>query len=257
MPDRPPPPDNDGSSFEAQWRERFEEFAELRDDDAGIAGWSPSGLETRFRFFTRRWSDPPAAGVWLDIGCGAGTYSSWLHRRGLHTIGLDYSQPTLLKARARIPREIALVAGDAMRLPFADRALDGALCFGVLQAVSDSATVVREIARVLAPGGTLWIDALNREGIAARLTELRRTFRGKQRHLRYESARALERCLVEAGFIDVRRHWLPIAPARLATTQRFLESNSAHYCVDSVPCFGRLLSHSVVFTARKALPRES
>ena len=49
MPDRSLPPDNDGPSFESKWRERFEEFAELRDDDAGIAGWSPSGLETRFR----------------------------------------------------------------------------------------------------------------------------------------------------------------------------------------------------------------
>jgi SAM-dependent methyltransferase len=253
MPDRPPPPDNDGPSFEAQWRERFEEFAELRDDDAGIAGWSPSGLETRFRFFTRRWIDPPAAGVWLDVGCGAGTYSSWLHRRGLHTIGLDYSQPTLLKARRRIPGEIALVAGDAMRLPFADRALDGALCFGVLQAVSDSATVVREIARVLAPGGVIWIDALNRDGIAARLTELRRAFRGKQRHLRYESARALERCLVEAGFSEVRRYWLPIAPARLQRMQPSLESKALVAILDLIPAAGRLLSHSFVYSAR--MPR--
>lgn len=253
MPDRSLPPDHDGPSFEAQWRERFEEFAELRDDDAGIAGWSPSGLDTRFRFFTRRWRDPPTAGVWLDIGCGAGTYSSWLHQRGLHTIGLDYSQPTLLKARGRVPGEVALVAGDAMHLPFADHALDGALCFGVLQAISDSATIVREIARVLAPGGTLWIDALNREGIAARLSELRRKLRGKQRHLRYESSRALARCLVEAGFTDVRRYWLPIAPARLQRLQPSLESKALVAILDSIPTAGRLLSHSFVYSAR--IPR--
>lgn len=254
MPDRSPTPDNDGPSFEAKWRERFEEFAELRDDDAGIAGWSPSGLETRFRFFTRRWSDPPAAGLWLDIGCGAGTYSSWLHRRGLRTIGLDYSQPTLLKARGRIPGEIALVAGDAMHLPFADGTFDGALCFGVLQAVSDSAPIVREIARVLAPGGVLWIDALNRDGIAARLTEIRRTLRGKQRHLRYESAHALERCLVDAGFIDIRRYWLPIAPTRLQRMQPLLESKALVAILDSIPAAGRLLSHSFVYSARMPRP---
>jgi len=250
MPDRSTPPDIDGSSFEAKWRERFEEFAELRDDDAGIAGWSPSGLETRFRFFTRRWSDPPAAGLWLDIGCGAGTYSRWLHERGLRVVGLDYSQPTLLKARARIPGEIALVAGDAMRLPFADRTFDGALCFGVLQAVSDSAPVVREIARVLMPGALLWIDALNRDGMAARLTELRRTLRGKQRHLRYESAHVLEGCLVDAGLIDVHRYWLPIAPARLQRVQRSLDSRAIVAMLDSIPAAGRLLSHSFVYSAR-------
>ena len=93
--------------------------------------------------------------------------------RGLRTIGLDYSQPTLAKARARLPADIVLVAGDATQLPFADDTFDGALCFGVLQAVSDSAPSSVRLARVLAPGALLWIDALNRDGIAARLIELR------------------------------------------------------------------------------------
>ena len=239
------------SSFDRAWRERFEEFAELRDDDAGIAGWSPTGLDTRFRFFTRRWNDAPAGGLWLDVGCGAGTYSRWLRERGLRVVGLDYSQPTLAKARARLPTEIALAAADAKSLPIADEAVDGILCFGVLQAVSESATVVRELGRVLKRGGLLWIDALNREGLAARITTARRRMQGKGQHLRYESADALECALAESGFGDVHRHWLPIAPARFAHGQRLLESPAARYCVDRVPLIGRLASHSVAFSARK------
>jgi ubiquinone/menaquinone biosynthesis C-methylase UbiE len=168
----------------------------------------------------------------------------------LRTIGLDYSQPTLAKARARLPADIVLVAGDATQLPFADDTFDGALCFGVLQAVSDSAPVVRELARVLAPGAMLWIDALNRDGIAARLIELHRTLRAKKRHLRYESTFDLERCLVDAGMVDVRLHWLPIAPGRLQRMQPLLDSRVTAAALKAVPFAGRLLSHSFVYSAR-------
>lgn len=238
-------------SFEAQWRERFEEFAELREDDAGIAGWSASGLNTRFRFFRRVWSGAAEGSRWLDAGCGAGTYSRWLVDRQLSVVGLDYSQPTLYKARRRLPATIALCAGDATRLPFRDASFDGVLCFGVLQAVSETEPLVREIARVLKPGATLYIDALNREGLAARLTEVRRRLRRKRRHLRYESAARLARILEESGFGNVARHWLPIAPAKLTALQPVLESRAFLAMLSRVPLAGRLFSHSLVCTATR------
>src|SRR5207237_423577 len=58
--------------------------------------------------------------VYLDVGCGAGTYTRWLSDQGLQVVGLDYSQPTLKKARQRMSPGIPLCAGDATRLPFAD-----------------------------------------------------------------------------------------------------------------------------------------
>src|SRR5438128_4020607 len=88
----------DGSSrtrFEEEWRERFEEFATLREDDAGIAGWSLSGLETRFRFFRRLWSEAPAGALYLDVGFGAATYTRWPAEQGLRVIRLDCSRRTL------------------------------------------------------------------------------------------------------------------------------------------------------------------
>ena len=238
-------------SFEAQWRERFEEFAALRDDDAGIAGWSASGLDTRFRFFRRLWSGAVAGSRWLDLGCGAGTYSRWLADRQLAVVGLDYSQLTLDKARLRLPATIALCAGDATRLPLRNAAFDGVLCFGVLQAVSDTSTVVREIARVLKPGAALYIDALNGDGLAARLSEANRKLRRKAPHLRYESAGQLSRALAESGFTNVERHWLPIAPARLAAIQPMLESSAFLATLSRVPLAGRLLGHSIVYKAMR------
>jgi hypothetical protein len=60
----------------------------------------------------------------------------------------------------------------------------------------------------------------------------------------------LEGCLVDAGFIDIRRYWLPIAPARLQRMQPSLESKALVAVLDSLPVVGRLLSHSFVYSAR-------
>jgi SAM-dependent methyltransferase len=240
------------TTFEAQWHERFVEFATLREDDAGIAGWSPSGLETRFRFFRRHWRLANPLGIYLDVGCGAATYTRWLADRGVSAVGVDYSQPTLFKARARTPESIPLCAGDATRLPFQDATFDGALCFGLLQAVSDARPVAIELSRVLKPGAELWIDALNGGGLVARTQQARLRLKGKQMHLRYDAPRDIIRVLSECGFIDVRMHWLPILPARLGWLQRLAESKLTATVFSAVPAAAALLSHAFVIHARRS-----
>src|SRR5436190_11630124 len=147
--------------FERKWKERFAEYGTLYDDDAGIAGWSPTGLDTRFRHFVDAFGSAPIQGVWLDAGCGAATYSRFLATQGATVLALDYSFPSLVKASARSPDGLRFVAGDATRLPFHPATFDGVLCFGVTQALSDTEPVVRELAAVCRVGGQVWIDALN------------------------------------------------------------------------------------------------
>ena len=144
--------------FELEWRRRFIEFADLRDDDAGIAGWSTTGLDARFRFFRRVWRGASPGSVYADVGCGAGTYTRWLDEQGISVVGVDYSQPALQKAMARTRAGIPFCSADATRLPFATASLDGVLCLGVLQAVHASEPLVRELARVIRQGGRLWIE---------------------------------------------------------------------------------------------------
>lgn len=250
---RPESRETDGrDSFDRAWHERFLEFASLRDDDAGIAGWSTSGLETRLRFFRNRWRTSQPGALYLDAGCGAGTYTRWLAEQGVHPIGVDYSLPTLVKARDRSAAGLSFCAADALRLPFRDKTFDGALCFGLLQAVSNSAPVARELARVLKPGGTLWIDALNQGGLAARVASARRRARGQPMHLRYESPRVLSRIMADAGFDDLTLHWLPIVPARMRLLQPVVESRVARYVFAHVPPVGGALSHAFVIRAMRA-----
>jgi SAM-dependent methyltransferase len=84
----------------------------------------------------------------LDLGCGNQPYRPFLSE-GVEYIGLEYP-PTRascdLKARPG-------VYGDARTLPFADQSFDGVLCSQVLEHVDRPETVVREMGRVLKPGG--------------------------------------------------------------------------------------------------------
>jgi SAM-dependent methyltransferase len=234
--------------FEQRWRRRFERYAVLRDDDAGIAGWSSSGLAARVRHFERNWGGAAAGGLWADVGCGAGTYTRLLAGQGLRVIGTDYSAPTLAKA-ARRGGAIAWVQADVTRLPFGTGALDGVLCFGVIQALSESAPALAEIARVVRPGGRLWVDALNCWCLPNLATVLWRRLRGQPAHLRYESPWRMRRAAKALGLSRLRVLWLPILPAGLQRWQPLVESRLAVALFGALPPLGALLSHSFVLVA--------
>lgn len=232
--------------FEKSWQQRFAEFAAQNDSDAGIAGWSETGLQTRFRFFTSLWQRPNPSALYVDAGCGAGTYSRWLANEGLSVIGVDYSLTSLIKAKQREPERVAYCAADASRLPFPDASVDGLLCFGVLQAVWEAEPFVFEAARVLKSGGELWIDALNASGLHAKWDKTMRRLRGKAMHLRYESPRALVSMIEGAGFSKVTRHWLPIMPHRLQRLQVVCESRTIQGILNTITPLGAIASHSVL-----------
>lgn len=87
----------------------------------------------------------------LDIGCGHGIVTEELLRRaGGAVVALDRD---ISPARHIAGEGALLVEGDATCLPFADASFDLALCQNVLLWVADVESAVREMARVLEPGG--------------------------------------------------------------------------------------------------------
>jgi len=99
----------------------------------------------------------------LEVGCGAAMCARWLRTRGAEVVGLDLSAAMLRRAAAtgdRLGLPVPLVQADAKRLPFADASFDLACsAFGAVPFVADSAAVMREVARVLRPGGR-WVFAV-------------------------------------------------------------------------------------------------
>ena len=97
---------------------------------------------------------PPPGRLTIDIGCGEGRVSRDLRALGHHVVGIDAAPSMVAAAREADPGGEYLV-GSAMDLPFADGAADLAVAFMVLMDLDDMPAALREIARVLSPGGQL------------------------------------------------------------------------------------------------------
>jgi SAM-dependent methyltransferase len=100
----------------------------------------------------------------LEVGCGSAPCSRWLTARGAHPVALDLSGAMLRHAAAlgiATGLEVPLVQAGAEHLPFADASFDAACsAFGAVPFVAEPERVMREVARVLRPGGR-WVFAVN------------------------------------------------------------------------------------------------
>ena len=100
----------------------------------------------------------------LEIGCGRGAGARLIQEEfqpaRLHAFDLDHRM--ILAAARYLEREdrdrIMLYVGDAVRLPYRDGVLDAVFGFGVLHHVPDWRAGLREIARVLKPGGLYCLE---------------------------------------------------------------------------------------------------
>ena len=90
----------------------------------------------------------------LDVGAGTGVSTLELGRSGAFAVGADLSIG-MLRAGHRVRPEVPLLAGDALRLPFADGAFDAVTISFALRNVVDSEGALRELGRVTRPGGRL------------------------------------------------------------------------------------------------------
>ncbi|MET7245733.1 class I SAM-dependent methyltransferase [Methylobacterium sp. EM32] len=95
----------------------------------------------------------------LDVGCGEGRFCRMVQDHGVGTVGIDPTDALLRQARARDPAGVYL-PGRAEALPFADGAFDLVVSYLTLIDIPDIRAAIPEMARVLAPGGTLLIANL-------------------------------------------------------------------------------------------------
>jgi ubiquinone/menaquinone biosynthesis C-methylase UbiE len=113
----------------------------------------------------------------LDIGCGDGVYAGEVSRRGGKVFGLDRSLPMLEAARTRAMSSGVFVRwcqSAAQSLPFRDASFDMVLAVTALCWIPEPDVALREMSRVVRPGGAVIVGELGRWSLWA----LARRFRG-------------------------------------------------------------------------------
>jgi len=120
----------------------------------------------------REWLARGATGRTLELGCGTGRNLRFF-RDQTRTVGLDPSPEALRRARKRAPRT-PLVIGSAQALPFRDGAFETVVSSLVFCSVPDPPSALREVRRVLRPGGQLRMveHVRARSAFGARLQDL-------------------------------------------------------------------------------------
>jgi ubiquinone/menaquinone biosynthesis C-methylase UbiE len=104
------------------------------------------------------WLDPPKNLKWIEAGCGNGAFTEELiaHCAPLEVTALDPSEGQLKFARTRPAAKMAkFQIGDAQSLPFPDKTFDAAVMALVITFIPDPAKAIRELTRVVRPGGTV------------------------------------------------------------------------------------------------------
>lgn len=94
--------------------------------------------------------------VVLDAGAGAGDQSRFISDHGGEVVSVDLSSAIdVVASKLRMRLGWVGVQGDITMLPFADAQFDIAYCEGVIQHARDSVATVRELIRVVQPGGSI------------------------------------------------------------------------------------------------------
>ncbi len=120
------------------------------------------GQDPRWRRALVRGVDPQPGQRVLDVATGTGMVAAELARRAhCSVVGLDQSEAMLAGARARLARSpqlagrVTFTTGEAERLPFGDGEFDALTFTYLLRYVDDPEATLRELARVVRPGGRI------------------------------------------------------------------------------------------------------
>lgn len=145
----------------------------------------------------------------LDLGCAGGFMSEAMANKGALVTGIDPSAKAIAVARQHAQENglsISYDIGVGEALPYVAENFDIVLCVDVLEHVDDLDVVIREVSRVLRPGGLFLFDTINRNALARFVTitmaedVLRILPKGTHDHDKFIRPAELRRSLVREGF---------------------------------------------------------
>lgn len=143
----------------------------------------------------------------LDVGTGTGYYLNLMQKRGNDCIGVDLSENMLQQLRSNYA-DLKVQLADARRLPFIDNSFDALISVETLRYFQDRESLLKEIFRVVRPGGYIFITAAplfsgNAYGIYNTLCRFLKLSSCVSCYQSFETANSLKVRLKNLGFIDI------------------------------------------------------
>ncbi len=136
----------------------------------------------------------------LDIGFGAGTMLDVAKDLGWEVHGLEVSLPAVEQARRR---GYEVFHGGLKESEYPDDSFDVITASEILEHLPDPEADLREIARILRPGGLFWGTTPSAKGISFRLTGLDWSIISPPEHIQLFSVQAVHRMFKNAGFSNI------------------------------------------------------
>jgi 2-polyprenyl-3-methyl-5-hydroxy-6-metoxy-1,4-benzoquinol methylase len=170
-------------------------------------------------------------GRWLDVGSSNGVFVEQARERGIDAHGIELSEVAVAQARARgLPVMQSTLEEYQPEAPY-----DVVTCFDLLEHALDPVDALRQVHRLLVPGGKLVITLPNRDSVFRRLMGRRWYFYIPEEHFHYFNPATIRRLLARTDF-ETERCMRTLKPLsyRYSLTQ-FAEYNpSLHRTLRSV-----------------------
>ncbi len=166
-------------------------------------------LDANLRFLEQTGVLTPSAEI-LEIGSGTGALLHELRQRKLRAQGVELREAFIAQARAWYG-DLPISHVTGLALPFRDRSFDVVMSFDVFEHISDSDAHLREVARVLKPGGSYVLQTPNRWMNVVFETIRWRSFTAwREEHCSLHTLAELEARLRRHGFATVRPYDIPV-----------------------------------------------
>lgn len=165
------------------------------------------------------WLDPKPGEKILDVGCGDGFYTEKIARKGAEVTGIDIRKKALIRARNRaLSQKLHFLEMNAEELDFPENYFDKVISFCVIEHLQDDEKTLRQIARLLKPGGRLFIsaDSLSNPGLK---TEEKESHRRRYHVNQFYNLEVVSSKLQQAGLKLERSRFVLSSPLALALSR--------------------------------------
>ena len=163
----------------------------------------------------------------LEIGCGSGAHAKLIAESGARLTAIDLTEKAVALTRQRL-RLYELAANvlqmDAESLSFPDRSFDFVWSWGVIHHSANTETIIREVARVLRPGGSVGIMVYNWHSIVMILTLIRGLLSGR---------------FLSHGITETLNHYSDGRVARFFSPREFADFFKTHFENIDISIFGQ------------------